>query len=155
MGKNLLKFYTGLPNWTALEALFELVLPALPKKTKMSQFHLISLLQDARHLCQNKASYKVVSERTTHNCSEEFLEKPSNLLARAQVWSNYKHHSTIKFLIGITAQGGQISDKEIVKRSDLVHYIQPDDVILADRAFTCSDYASMALAEVKMPPFTK
>ncbi len=35
------------------------------------------------------------------DCSEIFMERPSDLLARAQVWSNYKHHSTIKFLIGI------------------------------------------------------
>jgi len=33
------------------------------------------------------------------------MEQPSDLLARAQVWSNYKHHSTMKFLIGITPQG--------------------------------------------------
>ena len=29
------------------------------------------------------------------------------------------------------------------------------DVILADRGFTCGEYAGMALAEVKFPPFTK
>ena len=29
------------------------------------------------------------------------------------------------------------------------------DVILADRGFTCNEYARMALAEVKTPPFTK
>ena len=29
------------------------------------------------------------------------------------------------------------------------------DVILADRGFTCSDYARMAMATVKVPPFTK
>jgi len=28
-------------------------------------------------------------------------------------------------------------------------------VILADRGFTCDDYARMAMAEVKIPPFTK
>ncbi len=28
-------------------------------------------------------------------------------------------------------------------------------MILADRGFTCGDYASPALAEVKTPPFTK
>ena len=38
-------------------------------------------------------------------CTEVFIEQPSDLLARAQVWSNYKHHSTIKILIGITPQG--------------------------------------------------
>ncbi len=31
------------------------------------------------------------------DCSEVFMERPSDLLARAQVWSNYKHHSTIKY----------------------------------------------------------
>lgn len=28
-------------------------------------------------------------------------------------------------------------------------------MILADRGFTCEKYASMAMAEVKLPPFTK
>ena len=36
------------------------------------------------------------------DCTEIFIERPTNLLARAQCWSNYKHHSTVKFLIGIT-----------------------------------------------------
>ena len=39
------------------------------------------------------------------DCTEIFIERPTDLLARAQVWSNYKHHSTVKFLIGITPQG--------------------------------------------------
>lgn len=63
------------------------------------------------------------------DCTEIFVERPSNLLARAQVWSNYKHHSTVKVLIGITPQGtisyvsscagGRMSDKEIVEKSTL------------------------------------
>lgn len=32
------------------------------------------------------------------DCFEVFIERPSNLLARAQKWSNYKHHNTDKFL---------------------------------------------------------
>ena len=62
-----------------------------------------------------------------------FIEQPSDLHAHAQVWSNYKYHSTIKFLIGITPQGivfylsrcagGQISDKMIVEQSDLINYL--------------------------------
>ena len=116
------------------------------------------------------------------DCTEIFIERPSDLLARAQVWSNYKHHSTIKFLIGITPQGtishiskcvgGRMSDKEITEQSGLIQHLLPGkmyyhhcafyntvnylgDVILADRAFTCDDYARMAMAEVKIPPFTK
>ena len=29
------------------------------------------------------------------------------------------------------------------------------DIILADRGFTCDDYARMVMAEVKTPPFTR
>lgn len=99
------------------------------------------------------------------DCTEIFIEQPSNLLARAQVWSSYKHHSTVKFLIGITPQGtisyvsrcagGRISDKEIVERSNLIDFLLPGDIIIADRGFTCSDYARMVYAEIKIPPFTK
>ena len=39
------------------------------------------------------------------DCFEVFIGKLSNLLARAQTLSNYKHHDTIKILIGITPQG--------------------------------------------------
>ena len=39
------------------------------------------------------------------DCFEVFIEKPTNLLARAQTFSSYKHHNTIKILIGITPQG--------------------------------------------------
>ena len=52
---------------------------------------------------------------------EVFTDRPSNLLARAQTISNYKHHNTVKVLISITPQstisfvsealGGPISDK--------------------------------------------
>ena len=35
---------------------------------------------------------------------EVFIERPASLIARAMTWSNYKHHNTVKFLIGITPQ---------------------------------------------------
>ena len=93
------------------------------------------------------------------------IEQPSDLRVCAQVWTNYKHHFTIKFLIGITSQGtisylscytgGRILDKMIVEQSDLIKYLLPGDIVIADRGFTCDDYACMAYAEVKIPPFTK
>ena len=68
------------------------------------------------------------------DCTEVFMERPSDLLARAQVWSNYKH-STIKMLIGITPQGTisflskcvgcHMSDKQIVEESKLLDYLLP------------------------------
>jgi hypothetical protein len=78
--------------------------------------------------------------------------------------------------------GGRMSDKEITEQSGLIDHLLPGrytvvprhmcspmhrgfkcimvylytgDVILADRGFTCEEYAGMALAEVKFPPFTR
>lgn len=34
-----------------------------------------------------------------------FLEKPKNMRARAQTYSQHKHHDTVKYLISITPQG--------------------------------------------------
>jgi len=39
------------------------------------------------------------------DCFEIFIERPISLVARAQTWSNYKKHNTVKYLIGITPQG--------------------------------------------------
>ena len=39
------------------------------------------------------------------DCFEIFSEEPNNLRARAQTYSQYKHHHTMKYLIGITPQG--------------------------------------------------
>jgi hypothetical protein len=33
------------------------------------------------------------------DCFEIFIDRPSNLLARAETWSNYKHHNTVKYLM--------------------------------------------------------
>ena len=55
------------------------------------------------------------------DCFEIFIDRPTNLLARAQTYSQYKHHNTVKYLISITPQetvsfisdgwGGRTSDK--------------------------------------------
>ena len=39
------------------------------------------------------------------DCFEIFIDRPSDLNARAQTYSSYKHHNTVKYLIGITPQG--------------------------------------------------
>ena len=39
------------------------------------------------------------------DCAEVFIERPKSLLNQASTWSDYKHHNTIKFLVGITPSG--------------------------------------------------
>lgn len=43
--------------------------------------------------------------RVIIDCTEVFIERPSNLTARATTYSNYKHHNNFKFLIAITPTG--------------------------------------------------
>ena len=38
-------------------------------------------------------------------CNNGQLQRPTNLKARVQTLSNYKHHNTAKFLIRISPQG--------------------------------------------------
>ena len=99
------------------------------------------------------------------DCFEVFIERPASLLARAQTYSNYKKHNTIKFLIGITPQGsvayiskgwgGRVSDVHLTENCGLLQKLSPGDMILADRGFTIQDSAGMYCAEVRIPPFTK
>ena len=42
------------------------------------------------------------------DCGEIFIERPKNLTARAQTWSNYKHNNTSMYLVGITPAGAII-----------------------------------------------
>jgi len=99
------------------------------------------------------------------DCFEIFIERPSSLPARAQTWSNYKHHNTVKYLIGITPQGsiafisqgwgGRTSDVHLTENSGLLKKLLPGDIILADRGFTIQESIGLYCAEVKLPPFTR
>ena len=99
------------------------------------------------------------------DCFEVNVEKPTGLRARAETWSSYKHHHTIKFLIGITPQGtvsyisdawgGRVSDKYITEHSGFLDKLLPGDLVLADRGFDVSDSVGSFCAQVKIPAFTK
>lgn len=99
------------------------------------------------------------------DCLEVFIDRPSNLLARAQTWNNYKHHNTIKFVIGITPQettpflskawGGRTPDKVITEESGLLRLLEPGDILLADRDFTINEIVAMHGAEARIPSFTR
>ena len=99
------------------------------------------------------------------DCFEVFIDRPSNLLARSCTWSSYKHHNTIKLLIGITPQGvvsfisdawgGRTSDKYLTEHCGFLKKLLPGDVVLADRGFDVSESIGMCQAKLHLPAFTK
>ena len=113
------------------------------------------------------------------DCFEIFIESPSSLLARAQCYSNYKKHCTIKGIPSYIFQhffeiakstfkakeknlskcwGGRASDNFIVRESGFCSskYHMPGDHILADRGFTLhDDFAAGSGSELIIPAFTR
>lgn len=99
------------------------------------------------------------------DCFEVFIEKPSDLQTAAACWSNYKHHYTAKFLIGISplgsvtfiseAWGGRASDKMITEKSSFLEKLETGDVVMADRGFLVEDSVEEREAELVIPAFTK
>ena len=99
------------------------------------------------------------------DCFEVFIDRPSDLLARAQTWSSYKHHNTAKYLIGITPQGtvsfiskgwgGRTSDKFITEHCAFLKNLLPGDLVLADRGFDIQDSCGLYCARLQIPSYTK
>ena len=101
----------------------------------------------------------------TVDCSEIFIDTPTNFIARAQTCSNYKQHNTIKFLIGIAPNGsisfltrcweGRVSNKNLVSNTTFYKLLLPGDVVLADRDFTIEEDMMIYGAKLEIPSFTK
>ena len=99
------------------------------------------------------------------DCFEIFIERPSNLLARAQTFSNYKHHNTVKVLIAVTPQGsicftskawgGRTSDKYLTDKCGLLNHLKPGDLVMADRGFTIQESVALYQAQLAIPAFTR
>ncbi|CAH3135034.1 unnamed protein product, partial [Porites lobata] len=99
------------------------------------------------------------------DCFEIYIDRPSNLLARAQTYSHYKSHNTVKVLIGITPQGsvcfvskawgGRTSDKYLTEHCGMLKNLRPGDLVMADRGFTIEENLSLYQAKLAIPAFTK
>ncbi|XP_028512639.1 uncharacterized protein LOC110231540 [Exaiptasia diaphana] len=102
--------------------------------------------------------------RCVIDCSEVFTETPSALDIQAALWSEYKHHCTIKFLVAITANGapsyvspcyvGRATDKFIVRDCGFLNFVEPYDQIMADRGFKIREELLLRHSALCIPPST-
>ena len=99
------------------------------------------------------------------DCSEIFIERPHGYQARAQTYSNYKRHNTVKFLIGISPTGaitflsqcwgGRATDKHITQNSGFIQLLDHGDVVLADRGFDITDDLGIFGVKLEIPSYTR
>ncbi len=99
------------------------------------------------------------------DCSEISIDRPTNLTSRAQTYSTYKSHNTVKYLVGMSPAGaitflsagwgGHVSDKQITAESGFYDLLEHNDEILADRGFTIRDELATCGATLRIPHFTK
>lgn len=98
------------------------------------------------------------------DCAELMVQKASNLEARKQTFSNYKHHDTVKFLVGISptlavnfvsqAWGGRASDKHITLESkSLLEGLSSGESVMADRGFNISNELKKKGVKLLIPDF--
>lgn len=99
------------------------------------------------------------------DCTELFVERASSLSAHSAMFSNYKHHTTVKFLVvmvptgGIcfvsNAWGGRVSDRYITEHCGFLDHINAGDLIMADKGFTVGDILAKKQACLNIPPFLR
>lgn len=102
--------------------------------------------------------------RVILDCTEFFTVKPRNCSAQAATYSNYKHHITVKLLVGITptglisfvskVYGGSTSDRHIFEKQ-FMDKVEPGDAIMMYCGFNVADLLLEKKAKLHMPPFTR
>ena len=100
--------------------------------------------------------------RVVIDCTEVMIETPSSLELAATCWSNYKHHYTVKFLVGITPNGaisylskcygGRATDIFITEDSGFVKKLLPGDQVMADRGFKIRELLAYYQCSLAIPP---
>ena len=96
------------------------------------------------------------------DCEEVYIQTPSSLDVAAMCLSEYKHHYTIKYLVGNAPNGaisfvsdcygGRASDKFIVEDCGFISNLRPGDQVMADRGFKISDYLAFHQCTLTIPP---
>ena len=96
--------------------------------------------------------------------TEIFIQRPSNLATQKSSYSDYKSHTTVKYLVGIdTFTGvfvyispgfsGNSSDRFTVQHSGLLDELKPGQRILADKGYNVRDLFAQKRCFLTIPSF--
>ena len=110
--------------------------------------------------CFKKMGYSKC--RIILDCTEVFIERPKSLQLQYATWAEYKHHNTVKILIGISPSGyitflsdcygGRQSDKFINQDSEFYENLERDDEVMAVRGFQIREELYHYFCRLVVPP---
>ena len=100
---------------------------------------------------------KYPSTKVIIDCTEIRWEKPRSLLLNSELFSSYKHHTTLKGLVRILPKGSltfieqlytsSISEREMVECSVFLYLpFSKGDSIMADKGFTIEDILPLGIS---------
>lgn len=101
--------------------------------------------------------------RIVLDCTEIQIAVPRRSMAhQRQTFSHYKQRNTFKALVGVAPNGcitfvsslyaGSLSDKQIVKHSNVLDQLKTGDMVLADKGFVMQDLMPPGVT-LNVPPF--
>ena len=103
------------------------------------------------------------NNRCAIDCTEFFCEAPRNYAQQGNVYSSYKHHTTMECLIVVNLNGaacfisdlfeGSIDDVKLFNQCGIMNYINCRDCLLVDKEFTIQDLVLARQARVFIPSF--
>ncbi|XP_065894613.1 uncharacterized protein [Dysidea avara] len=96
--------------------------------------------------------------------TEIFIERPSNLATQKSSYSDYKSHTTVKYLVAIdTFTGvfvyvspgfsGNSSDRFTIEHSGILDQLKPGQRILADKGYNARDLFAQKRCFLTIPSF--
>lgn len=94
---------------------------------------------------------------------ESFTESFTDFVEQRNMYSTYKHNTTLKYLMGIALTGaltflsdtfeGSFSDQELFLQSGLLDVLLPKDFVIADRGFCIREELMHREVLLNIPPF--
>ena len=96
--------------------------------------------------------------------TEIFIQRPSNLATQKSSYSDYKSHTTVKFLVAIdtftgvfifvsTGFSGNSSDRFTIEHSGILEELKPGQRILADKGYNARDLFAQKRCFLTIPSF--